>query len=101
MGCWQRCAKLAKGNLLLRDAREQVWVDRWRDVVIDQHHKIHRICRKEVLGHEEGVPDKKLALRELGIRLAPVNGASYRALRSPWMFMLMPLAGMTARSLPS
>jgi integrase len=74
--------RFQRGSVFLRGKREQVWVGRWREDVINQDQKIHRICRKEVLGTKKEFPTKKLALRELSIRLAPVNSTSYRALRT-------------------
>ena len=69
------------GSVFLRGTRDPVWVGRWREDVIGSDQKIKRVGRKEILGTKKDFPTKKLALRELGIRLAPINSVGYRALR--------------------
>jgi len=71
-----------RGSVFLRGARELVWYGRWREDVIGPDGTLRRICRKEVLGNKRDLPTKKLALRELASRLAPINSSSYRALRT-------------------
>jgi len=44
--------------------------------------KLVRINRKEVLGTKSDFPTKKLAMRELELRIAPINSSNYRALRT-------------------
>jgi integrase len=71
-----------RGSVYLRGARELVWVGRWREDVIGTDGKTHRVCRKEVLGSKRELQTKRLALRELASRLAPINSSNYRALRA-------------------
>jgi len=71
-----------RGSVYLRGVREQVWIGRWREDVIDRLGQLTRVQRKEILGTKRELPTKKLALRELEARLAPINSPSYRALRS-------------------
>jgi integrase len=70
------------GSVFLRGTRELVWVGRWREDVIEPSGKLVRIRKTEVLGTKKDLPTKKLALRELGLRLAPINSGTYRALRA-------------------
>ena len=74
--------RFQRGSVLLRGKRKQKWVGRWREDVIDKQGKLVRINRKEVLGTKGEFPTKKLALRELERRIAPINNANYRALRT-------------------
>jgi integrase len=74
--------RFQRGSVFLRGKREKVWVGRWREDVIGPDQKLRRVGRKEVLGSKEEFPTKKLALRELSIRLAPINSTNYRALRT-------------------
>jgi integrase len=70
------------GSVALRGKRARVWVGRWREDVINAEGRLVRINRKEVLGTTADFPTKKLALRELGLRIAPINSINYRALRT-------------------
>jgi integrase len=70
------------GSVALRGKRARVWVGRWREDVINPEGRLVRINRKEVLGTKGDFPTKKLALRELGLRIAPINSTNYRALRT-------------------
>lgn len=74
--------RFQRGSVFLRGTREVVWVGRWREDVIDSTGKLVRVCKKEVLGSKKDFPTKKLALRELGLRLAPINSGAYRPLRT-------------------
>jgi len=74
--------RFQKGSLFLRGTRDPVWVGRWREDVIGPDGKETRVLRKEVLGSKKDFPTRKLALRELGCHLAPINSAHYRALRT-------------------
>jgi len=74
--------RFQRGSVLLRGKRKQKWVGRWREDVINKQGKLVRINRKEVLGTKSDFPTKKLALRELELRIAPINSANYRALRT-------------------
>jgi len=74
--------RFQRGSVLLRGKRKQKWVGRWREDVINNEGKLVRINRKEVLGSKSDFPTKKLALRELELRIAPINRANYRALRT-------------------
>jgi integrase len=71
-----------RGSVYLSGTRELVWVGRWREDTIGADGKVRRICRKQVLGSKRELQTKKLALRELASRLAPINSTSYRALHS-------------------
>lgn len=71
-----------RGSVFLRGKRELVWVARWREDVIGPDGLIHRVRKNEVLGRKCDFRTKKLALRELESRVAPVNRVDYRALRS-------------------
>src|SRR5258708_4722893 len=70
------------GSVLLRGKRKQKWVGRWREDVINSEGQLVRINRKEVLGTKSDFPTKKLAMRELELRIAPINSVNYRALRT-------------------
>jgi hypothetical protein len=74
--------RFQRGSVLLRGKRKPKWVGRWREDVINKQGKLVRINRKEVLGTKSDFPTKKLALRELERRIAPINSANYRALRT-------------------
>ena len=74
--------RFQRGSVLLRGKRKPKWVGRWREDVINKQGKLVRINRKEVLGTKSDFPTKKLALRELEGRIAPINSANYRALRT-------------------
>jgi hypothetical protein len=82
-GDFERMARrrFQRGSVFLRGTRELVWVGRWREDVIEPSGKRVRIRKTEVLGSKQDLPTKKLALRELGSRLAPINSGTYRALR--------------------
>lgn len=71
-----------RGSVFLRGKRELVWVGRWREDIIVPGGKIRRVRKNEVLGTKRDFPTKKLALRELADRIAPVNSTSYRAMRT-------------------
>jgi integrase len=71
-----------RGSVTLRGTREPVWVGRWREDVVDSNGRVRRIRKNEVLGSKKAIPTKKLALRELEARLAPINDPSYRARRT-------------------
>ncbi|MGB0076850.1 MAG: tyrosine-type recombinase/integrase, partial [Candidatus Sulfotelmatobacter sp.] len=58
-----------------------VWVARWREDFIGTDGKIKRVRRSEVLGTKKDFPTKKLVLRELETRVAPVNRPDYRPLK--------------------
>ena len=74
--------RFQRGSVLLRGKRKQKWVGRWREDVINKQGKLVRINRKEVLGTKSDFPTKKLAMRELELRIAPINSINYRALRT-------------------
>lgn len=57
-------------------------VGRWREDVINSDGQLARINRKEILGTKSDFPTKKLAMRELELRIAPINSINYRALRT-------------------
>ena len=68
-----------RGSVKLRGKREPVWVGRWREDVI-VNGKLTRVCKKEVLGTRKELPTKRLALRELELRLIPINDRNYKAM---------------------
>lgn len=68
-----------KGRLFLRGKKIRVWVGRWREDVIEADGRLRRVYRSEVLGSTTDYPTRKLALRELQLRLAPINDPRYRA----------------------
>jgi integrase len=67
-----------KGYLFLRGKKQQVWVGRWLDDLIDPDNKIVRIHKSEVIGTKAEFPTKRLAQRELDIRLSRINSLSYQ-----------------------
>ena len=69
-----------RGSLFLRGRKgKQVYVGRWREDVIGTDGRFWRVYRAEVLGSLDDFPTRKLALRELELRLAPINDPRYRA----------------------
>jgi integrase len=70
--------RLQKGRVFLRGKKNQVWVGRWREDVIEND-RVRRVYRSEVLGSKSDFPTKRLALRELEKRLSVVNDPRYRA----------------------
>jgi integrase len=71
-----------EGTVQLRHGlRNDVWVGRWREDFINADGTISRRCCKEVLGTKRELPTKRLAIRELAKRLAPINSTDYRPLR--------------------
>jgi integrase len=73
--------RFQRGSVQLRGKRKPKWVGRWREDAINPQGKPIRVNRKEVLGTKSDFPTKKLALRELELRIAPINSSKYRALR--------------------
>jgi len=65
------------GSLSLRGKRRKIWVLRFRDDVIEDG-QVRRIRRSVVLGALTDFPTRKLALREVEIRLSQINRADYR-----------------------
>lgn len=74
--------RFQRGSVFERGKRQKVWVGRWREDVINPDGTPRRVARMEVLGTKKEFPTKKLALRELESRLAPINSVNYRALRA-------------------
>src|SRR5260370_18098267 len=74
--------RFQRGSVQLRGKLKQKWVGRWREDVLNSAGKLVRINRKEVLGTKGDFPTKKLAMRELELRIAPINSVNYRALRT-------------------
>lgn len=74
--------RFQRGSVLLRGKRKPKWVGRWREDAINAEGNLVRINRKEVLGTRSDFPTKKLAMRELELRIAPINSINYRALRT-------------------
>lgn len=72
--------RFQRGSVFLRGRRNPVWVGRWReDRIIDG--KVTRVLRKETLGTKDEFPTKRLAMRELETRLAPINNPKFRPQR--------------------
>jgi integrase len=67
-----------KGYLFLRGKKQQVWVGRWLEDVIGSDNRTVRIHKSEVLGTKATFPTKRLAQRELDIRLSRINSLSYQ-----------------------
>jgi hypothetical protein len=67
-----------KGYLFLRGKKQQVWVGRWLEDVIGPDNKTIRIHKSEVIGTKADFPTKRLAQRELDIRLSRINSLSYQ-----------------------
>jgi integrase len=74
--------RFQRGSVQLTGKRKQKWVGRWREDAITKEGQLIRINRKAVLGTKTDFPTKKLALRELELRIAPINSVNYRALRT-------------------
>jgi integrase len=74
--------RFQRGSVVLRGKRKQKWIGRWREDVINSDGQLVRINRKEILGTKSDFPTKKLAMRELELRIAPINSINYRALRT-------------------
>jgi len=74
--------RFQRGSVLLRGKRKPKWVGQWREDVVNAEGNVVRINRKEVLGTKSDFPTKKLAMRELELRIAPINSIKYRALRT-------------------
>ena len=68
-----------KGSLLLR-GKNPVWVGRWLEDV-EEDGKIRRLHKSEVIGAKKDFPSKRLAQRELDIRLSRINSTTYHAQR--------------------
>lgn len=68
-----------KASLFLRGKKVQVWVGRWREDVIRPDGEVSRVYRSQVLGTLSDFPTRKLAQRELDLRLAPINDPRCRA----------------------
>jgi hypothetical protein len=64
-----------KGYLFLRGKKLQVWVGRWLEDVIGPDNKIIRVQKSEVIGTKADFT-KRLAQRELDIRLSHINSLS-------------------------
>ena len=67
-----------KGYLFLRGKKQQVWVGRWLEDEIGADNKVTRIHKSEVIGTKADFPTKRLAQRELDIRLSRINSLSYQ-----------------------
>lgn len=74
--------RFQRGSVYARGKRNQLWVARWRESVIGPNGEEMRVQRKEVLGSKKDFPTKRLAERELEVRLSPINSLTYRGLRS-------------------
>ena len=66
------------GSLFLR-GKNPVWVGRWLEDVMDVRGKITRLHKSEVIGTKAEFPSRRLARRELDIRLSRINSLTYRA----------------------
>lgn len=63
-----------KGSLHLQHGS---WKARWREDVIDEGGRLHRIRRQITLGPKAQFPTKKLAQRQFDLTLARVNALNY------------------------
>jgi hypothetical protein len=70
-----------KGSLFLR-GKNPVWVGRWLEDV-EQDGKITRLHKSEVIGTKKDIPSKRLAQRELDIRLSRINQTDYIGMVDP------------------
>lgn len=68
-----------RGSVFLRGKRNSVWVGRWREDIIMPNGKVKRVRKSEVLGTKKDYGTKRLALRALEEKLAPINDPSYKA----------------------
>ena len=66
------------GSIRLRGKKEQVWVAKWREDVIELDGSVRRIQKGEVLGTLAEYKTKRLAERALQQRLAEVNSITYK-----------------------
>ncbi len=72
--------RFQRGTLLLLGTKtEPRWYARFSEDVIVSGDQVRRIRRQEFLGTREDFPTKKLAMRELDIRLGTINSPTYRA----------------------
>ena len=55
-----------------------MWVGRWLEDV-EENGKITRLHKSEVIGTKKDFPSKRLAERELDIRLSRINSTTYHA----------------------
>jgi integrase len=70
-----------RGSLRIVGTREKKWEARWREDVISTEGEVQRLRRADILGTLKDYPTRKLALRELERRVAPVNRLDYRPKR--------------------
>ena len=71
--------RFQRGTLLLLGTKtEKRWYGRWREDVVTDSGRVHRVRRQEFLGTLADFPTKKLAARELDARLGTVNSPTYR-----------------------
>lgn len=70
-----------RGSLRVVGKREKKWEARWREDVITSEGTVQRLRRAEIIGTLKDYPTRKLALRELERRVAPVNRLDYRPKR--------------------
>jgi hypothetical protein len=56
------------------------WIARWREDVLLPDGEVKRVHKKQVIGTTADFPTKRMAMRELERRLAPINNEEYR----PW-----------------
>ena len=67
-----------KGYLFLRGKKQLVWIGRWLEDVKGADNKVIRIHKSEVIGTKTDIPTKRLAQRELDVRLSRINSLSYK-----------------------
>lgn len=72
-----------KGYLFLRGKKLQVWVGRWLEDVIGPGNKIIRVHKSEVIGTKADFT-KRLAQRELDVRLSRINSLNYQPQKVIW-----------------
>lgn len=67
-----------KGRVFLRGKRCPVFVGRWREDMVQADGSIKRIERSAILGTLSEIKTKRLAQRQLDLRLNPINSPAYR-----------------------
>jgi len=60
---------------------EDRWIARWREDVLLADGEVKRVHKKQGIGTTADFPTKRLAMRELERRLAPINNEEYRPTR--------------------
>lgn len=67
-----------KGRVFLRGKKNDVWVGRWREDVVEADGTVRRVERSQVLGTKRELPTKRLAERRMELKLTRINSPDYR-----------------------